>query len=205
MLGVDATSWDDRYAAAELVWSAEPNAWVVELIGSMAPGRALDLAAGEGRNAIWLVQQGWTVTAVDFSAVAVQRMQALAEARLGQLSDRLTPVVGDVTHLQDSDVDLVLFCYLHLPEDQWRAALTAACDACAAGGRIVIIGHARRNLTEGYGGPQNADVLYDPEHVADLLEGLPLHVSVAQTRTRQVDTEAGVRQALDTVVIAHRS
>ena len=73
---MDAKDWDERYAAADLVWSAEPNRFVAELISPLTPGTAVDIAAGEGRNAIWLAQQGWTVTATDYSSVAVERMRA---------------------------------------------------------------------------------------------------------------------------------
>ena len=56
---MEAADWDARYAATDLVWSAAPNVWVEELVSGMPPGRALDIAAGEGRNALWLVEQGW--------------------------------------------------------------------------------------------------------------------------------------------------
>ena len=68
MTPMDAKAWDERYAAPDLVWSAEPNRFVAELIGPLAPGTAVDLAAGEGRNAIWMAEQGWTVVATDYSA-----------------------------------------------------------------------------------------------------------------------------------------
>ena len=72
---VDAKAWDERYAAHDLVWSVEPNRFVAEIIGPLTPGHAVDLAAGEGRNAIWMVEQGWTVVASDYSPVAVDRMR----------------------------------------------------------------------------------------------------------------------------------
>ena len=62
---MDAGDWDARYAASELVWGAEPNRFVVEEFTAVAPGRAVDLGAGEGRNALWLAERGWLVTAVD--------------------------------------------------------------------------------------------------------------------------------------------
>ena len=79
---MDSSGWDARYGAApELVWTAEPNRFVVEELAGLRPGRALDLAAGEGRNAVWLAERGWEVTAVDFSAVAATRGQQLARER----------------------------------------------------------------------------------------------------------------------------
>jgi len=77
---VDRHDWDARYAETELVWSAEPNRFVETELAALAPGRALDLAAGEGRNAIWLATRGWTVTVVDFSRVALEKASNLAAA-----------------------------------------------------------------------------------------------------------------------------
>lgn len=202
---MDAAEWDERYAANELVWSAGPNQWVVELVAGLAPGRALDLAAGEGRNAIWLVEQGWDVTAVDFSAVAVERARELARDRLGDRADQFTAVVGDATESQGSGFDVVLFCYLHLPADQWRRALAAAVESCTPGGRVVVIGHARRNLTEGIGGPQDAAILYDPEDVTAMLADLPVELESAELLRRRVATDEGTREALDAVVVARRT
>src|SRR5262249_49632970 len=65
---LDQRQWDELYASAELVWTAEPNRFVAEELAGLAAGRALDLGTGEGRNAIWLAERGWQVTAVDFSA-----------------------------------------------------------------------------------------------------------------------------------------
>src|SRR3954451_12309922 len=75
---MDAAAWDERYAATGLVWSAEPNRSVVAELADVRPGRALDLAAGEGRNAIWLAGRGWRGTAVDFSAGAIDKVCRLA-------------------------------------------------------------------------------------------------------------------------------
>lgn len=75
--GVSRAHWDERYGTAELIWKADPNRFLVEELEGLAPGRALDIACGEGRNAIWLASMGWEVTGVDFSAVG------LAKARSG--------------------------------------------------------------------------------------------------------------------------
>ena len=65
--------WDARYRDKDLVWGIEPNRWVEQELAAATPGRALDLACGEGRNALWLASRGWDVTAVDFSPVALPR------------------------------------------------------------------------------------------------------------------------------------
>ena len=204
---VDARAWDERYAAHDLVWSVEPNRFVAEIIGPLAPGHALDLAAGEGRNAIWMVEQGWSVVALDYSAVAVERMRSLAAERLGRDAGRLTPLVADATLPAPGGpaaYDLALLSYLQLPADEWRRALRVGVESVRPGGHVVVVGHAGRNLTEGWGGPGDRVVLYDPDEVVDAAEGLPVAVERAGIRERPVETDDGERIALDTVVVLRR-
>ena len=207
---MDAADWDRRYAGADLVWSVGPNGWVRELAAPLRPGVALDVAAGEGRNALWLVEQGWDVVATDFSPVAVTRMREIADRRLGGRRSRFTAVVADATHPAPvppaggggTAYDLVLLVYLQLPRPPWRVALSAAVEATAPGGVVLVVGHAVRNLTEGVGGPQDAAVLYDPEDVVASAAGLPVQVELAHLRRREV--EGSHSPALDTVVLLRR-
>ena len=202
---MDASGWDERYAGAELVWSAAPNVWVRELCSPLAPGRALDVAAGEGRNALWLVEQGWTVTAADFSSVAVSRVRELAADRLDEAArPRLEAVVADATQpAPGTAYDLVLFSYLHLERAEWDRAVAAGVAATAVGGLVLVVAHARRNLSEGVGGPQDARILLDPEDVLASVAPLPVSVELAQLRARDVEGEP--RPALDTVVLLRRT
>lgn len=207
---MDSSAWDARYAASELVWSAGPNQWVEQVCADLAPGRALDLAAGEGRNAIWLATRGWQVTASDFSPVAVARINELARARLGDSAGHVDARVADATQGhpgEDATYDLVVISYLQLPDGPWRAALAGALRATAPGGRIVIVLHARRNLEHGYGGPQDPAVVHDPGDVivaAAQAPGPAVDVERAELVTRRVDTESGMREALDTLVVLRR-
>lgn len=207
---MDSKDWDARYAAADLVWSAAPNQWVEELVSPLPPGRALDVAAGEGRNAIWLVEQGWEAVAADYSAVAVERARALADDRLGDRAGRLTTVVSDATGPAPGGpaaYDLVLFSYLQLPMQDWRKALASGIEAAVPGGRVIVIAHALSNLTAGWGGPQDPAVLYDPEDVVTTvgnLAGPPVDVELAELRTRHVVKDDEEHDALDTVVVLRR-
>jgi SAM-dependent methyltransferase len=213
---MDAAGWDARYAGADLVWSAGPNVWVRELCTPMTPGRALDVAAGEGRNALWLVEQGWAVVAADFSPVGVARMNEIADRRLTQRRSSFAAVVADATQPaprppseltggsgtlggSDGAYDLVLISYLHLPRTQWGEALAAAVRATVAGGVVLVVVHAVRNLTAGVGGPQDPTILLDPEDVIASGAELPVDVELAQLRAR--DVEGAHRPALDTVVL----
>jgi SAM-dependent methyltransferase len=154
---MDAAAWDERYRAAEMVWGVAPNRWVEQETGGLQPGIALDLACGEGRNAIWFASRGWRVHAVDFSAVALAKGATLEERTLGE--PRIHWVEADATtYVPTEPVDLALLCYLQLPAQQRRAAVRQAAAALAPGGTLLVIGHDSRNLSDGTGGPKDPDV-----------------------------------------------
>lgn len=177
---MDAGAWDERYAGRELVWSAEPNQFVAAECADLTPGKAVDLAAGEGRNAIWLARQGWTVTAVDFSQVALDKGRRLAGD---------TPVewvCADATGWDGSGYDLVVMAYLQLPPTERRVAVRNAFSALAVGGTLLVVAHDSTNLTEGTGGPQEPEVLMTAEDVLDDLAGLDLEILRAERVARRV-------------------
>lgn len=194
---MDRHAWDERYAASELVWSAEPNVFLVEEVEGMPPGRALDIAAGEGRNAIWLARRGWDVTAVDFSEVALDKARRLA-ARAGV---RVDWVLADVTTYapEPGGYDLVIVLYLHLPAPERRVVLRSAASALAPGGTLLVVGHHARNLAEGVGGPQDPSVLYGEDDVVADLPG-----ELAVERATAVMRPVGDRSAVDVLVRASR-
>jgi SAM-dependent methyltransferase len=194
---MDAQQWDERYRAAELLWGAPPNRWVEQEIGGATAGRALDLACGEGRNARWLAAQGWTVTAVDFSSVAIEKAREL------DVAGRVQWQVADATTYTSSEpFDLVLSCYLQLPAAERRAAVRAAAETLSAGGTLLVIAHDSRNLLEGVGGPPDPRVLYTADDVVGDLDGLPLRIDRAGEALRPVD--GADRPAIDCLVKAVR-
>ncbi len=198
---MDSKAWDDRYANSPgLVWTAEANRFVIEEVADLPPGRALDLAAGEGRNAVWLAQHGWRVTAVDFSAVAVERGRDLAVGR-GVTVDW---TVADVTGYQPEPdaYDLVLIAYLHLARPALGAVLDRAARAVRPGGRLLVVGHDLTNLDAGTGGPQAPEVLYTPAVITGHLPGF--HIERAETARRPVTVDGSTVDAFDTVVLVRR-
>lgn len=201
---MESRDWDERYAEQPLMWSAEANDWVQEVVAGLPPGRALDLAAGEGRNALWLVERGWQVHASDFSSVAVGRMEELADERLGERRSHLTTAVADAVHdvQEQAAYDLVVLSYLQLAGPDLRRALANTVDALRPDGTLLLVGHAMRNLTDGTGGPQDPAVLYDPDDITGVLDEMPVAITLASERERQV--EGADRPALDTLVVAAR-
>ncbi len=197
---MDASDWNDRYGQSDLVWSAGPNAFVVDHVDALPPGRALDVACGEGRNALWLAEHGWDVVAVDFSDVAIDKAGRIAEHRGVEVDWR----VGDATDpgVVDGSFDLVLVAYLHLPEPQMAPLLTHLAERVAPGGMLLLVGHHVDNLERGYGGPPDPAVLQDPTQIAGWLDGLD--IESADEAARTVDTDDGPRTAIDALVIARR-
>lgn len=190
---MDRASWDDRYAQTERLWSKGPNMFVADRLGDTQPGVGLDLASGEGRNAIWLAERGWRMTAVDFSEVAIERGRAA--------SDVVEFVVADVlTWEPPESYDLIVVAYLHLPPSDMRQAVGRVASWLAPGGELFLIGHDVSNIDEGYGGPQVPEILTRVESVVEWLEGL--EIVEAQVVNRPVDTEAGRIFARDALVRA---
>jgi SAM-dependent methyltransferase len=195
---MDAADWDTRYAETPSLWTDRPNQFLVEAVSCLVPGRALDLGCGEGRNAIWLATGGWSVTAVDFSLVAVERGRRVA-------GDRGLPVefvLADVTEWAPpvGSFDLVVVLYLHLPD--MAPVIGRAAEAVAAGGTLLAVGHHLDNLEHGHGGPRSPEVLYTEHDLARWAAGL--ETVEERTAVRTVDTPDGPREALDALVRAVR-
>lgn len=205
---MDATGWDERYAQTGLVWSVEPNMFVVEEVTALLSGmslgqsseRALDLAGGEGRNAVWLAEQGYAVELVEFSSIACEKARASAKQR----GVTILTTLADVTREPSLEpADLVLVCYLQLEKDPLDRALRHAASRVAPGGTLLVIAHDRGNLERGYGGPSSAAVL---PTVADVVATITpqLLVERAEQVIRTVDTDEGPRDAIDLLVRATR-
>lgn len=197
---MDAADWDRRYAGSDLVWSVAPNRWVAAEAADLAPGRALDLACGEGRNAVWLAERGWGVTGVDFSAVALDSARRVARERGATVEWVLADLVTYVP--EAASADLVVVAYLHLPAAGRDAVLGRIPAALAPGGVAVVVGHDRENLDRGHGGPRDPAVLTTPEEVVAAMPGLV--VERAGRVERGLDTPDGRRVAVDTLVRVRR-
>ena len=194
----DARYWDARYSGTPSVWGAAPNRWVEQQIADLSPGRALDLACGEGRNALWLSARGWTVLAVDFSIAALDKGRSMQPA-----GGHVEWIRADATAFEPAaPVDLALLSYLQVPALDRRAAVTNAARALAPDGVLLVVAHHLRNRTDGAGGPSNRDVLYTADDLADDIAGIGLHVEIADEVTRPV--EGADRPAIDCLLRARR-
>ena len=175
--------WDERHAAKELVeafGSVDADPILIDEIGSLPAGRALDLGTGDGRNAVWLASRGWHVTAVDFSRVGLDRARALAAANGVDVEWHLADLVEWSPGV--GRFDLVIIFFVHLPPDERPDVYARAAAAVAPGGTLLIVGHDRTNRTEGVGGPRDPDVLFTPSEITADLAGF--RVDRAEVRRR---------------------
>jgi SAM-dependent methyltransferase len=204
---MDSAEWDARYAATDLVWTATPNRWVEAELSDLPRGRALDLACGEGRNALWLAGRGWRVTAVDFSGVALAKGRRAAQAAGDGTADRIDWIEADLLGYQPEpgSYDAVVIAYLQLPADERRFVIRRAATALGDSGVALVVAHDTANLAGGVGGPPDPAVLYTAEDVrSDLTaSGIPLRIDKAQHVLRPVEGEP--RPAIDLLVRATRS
>ncbi|ADP80518.1 SAM-dependent methyltransferase [Pseudofrankia inefficax] len=211
-----ASDWDARYAGTELVWGLPPNRFVAAELAQLPAGRALDLACGEGRNAIWLASRGWHATGLDFSAAAIERAARLAgEAgvadrtrfRVADVIAEAEPETGGRSDLPAAGCfDAVIVAYLQIPALARRIALRRAAAWLAPGGTLLVVAHDVENLTDGIGGPGEREVLYTPEDTAADLADVPgLVIERAGRVPRPVRTAAGEVNAVDTLLRAHRA
>ncbi len=197
---MDAHDWDQRYATRDYVWTDSVNGFVEQHLSPLPAGTAVDLGGGEGRNAVWLARRGWTVTAVDFSAIAADKGRRLAEDH-GVDVDFVT--ADALVWEPVTPVDLVVLSYLQLPGPQRRKVLQRAASWVAPGGSLLVVAHDAANVEHGHGGPPSAEVCYDLDETLAALS--PLTIDVGEVARRTVPLDDGTSAtALDTVVLAHR-
>lgn len=202
---MDPTAWIKKYDTPDYVYTKDVNQFVVEFVSKLEPGKAIDLAGGEGRNAVWLAEQGWQVENIDFAQNALDKYLALAEER--GVSDRCIATCASALDFASSlaPVDLVLVAYLHIYSHQFEVAMQNACAALKPGGVLVGVWHALQNLDGGHAhGPQNPDVLPSTDSLTALCERLNLQVEVCENRDGKVRTQNGPMPSVTVVLQARK-
>lgn len=135
-----ANRWDARYGEKDgAMWSGRPNGRLVVEVANLTPGRALDVGCGEGADAVWLAQNGWSVTAIDVSEVAVGRAREAA----GRAHAAVKWMVGDAleTAFEAGSFDLVSLQYPALPKAAGGVTIRALLDAVRPGGLLLAVYH----------------------------------------------------------------
>ena len=186
--------WDERYAVREYLWDIGPNQFVEQHLAGLRPGSAIDLAAGEGRNAVWLARRG---KGAGGRLLRGGPGQAHRLAVDHDVADRVEIVNHDVlTYVPPEPVDLVVIAYLQLPADQRRTALAHAASWLRPGGTLFIVAHDRTNVAQGHGGPSDADHCYDLGATVAMLSGLKVAVAEVAAAGRSTRTKVHGRHSI---------
>ncbi|WAB84786.1 class I SAM-dependent methyltransferase [Microcella daejeonensis] len=158
-----AAVWDARYGAVDRLWSGRANPVLVAEAAELPPGRALDAGCGEGDDALWLAERGWTVLGVDLSSVAVARATAEA-ARLG-LAPRASFAQRDLSVDPPAvgAFDLVSAQHLHVLPEHRGAIYGGLARAVRPGGTLLMVLHDRRDLAAGVRHPPPFSMLSEDE------------------------------------------
>ena len=194
--------WDAKYSTDDFIYTKTANRFIVEFCELLQPGKAIDLAGGEGRNTVWLAEQGWTVENVDISAIGLKKCEAFARER--GVSDRVKTLCASGANFSSTlaPVDLGIVPYLQVPGELLAASLKNLVAQIKSGGRLVGVWHALENLQGGFGGPQDPQVLPSVESMTRLLATLNLDVEVCELRDGQVQTKDGLKPSITLVVSA---
>lgn len=205
---MNSTEWDKRYRLAAAagdgrLWSSLPHRSVQEIVDGLALGSALDVATGDGRNAVFLAGRGWSVTAVDFSAEGIR----IARDRAGDARG-VAWVVADAREYEPHrSFELVVMTYLHLNRAENEAMVARSASWVEPGGHLLVLGHDEANLLSGAPGPQDADVLYTTELLERGCAGLRIIRSEKVLRDTTLDPESSgedAKTAVDTLLFAQR-
>ena len=206
--------WDERYGGSDRVWSGRPNQRLVEQTADLTPGHALDVGCGEGADAIWLAEQGWEVTAVDVSRVALERTAQHAIER--GVDKRVKVGEYDVLETRTprfprrrQAFDLVSAHFMHVPREDFDDVYRRISAAVAPGGRLLVVAHHPHDVDSGVRRPHGPGLLFPPEQLLATfgLEGGSTddwEIEVAEVQDREQQTADGPMQVRDTVVRLRR-
>jgi 2-polyprenyl-3-methyl-5-hydroxy-6-metoxy-1,4-benzoquinol methylase len=198
----EAVHWDERYASADQLWSGNPNSVLVEIAVAREPGRALDVGCGEGADAVWLATQGWDVSALDISGVALER--AAKHANEADVSVHWVHMGLVDAGLPAASFDLVSAQYPVLARTPESVAEHALLDLVAPGGTLVMVHHADFETNDPeHHGVNPADYV-GPWHIAPLLDG-NWEIEANERRPRDLTAGAGAHHTEDVVLVARRS
>ncbi len=208
-LSGEEADWDHRYSGVERAWSGNPNGTLVNEVTGLTPGRALDVGAGEGADALWLAELGWEVTATDISGNALARVRT-ESVRRGLAVRLLRTDVNDPAPFGTETFDLVSLQYGSFKRTPDRRGLLSLLAAVAPGGTLLVVHHDLTPLSEPFDVATQTR-MYDPaafvgvDEVAVALTADPAtwHIEIHETRPRPPGA-ASTHHVADVVLRARR-
>lgn len=190
--------WDALYSERPTIWSGEPNAQLVAEASDLSPGSALDVGCGEGADAVWLAQQGWDVTAVDISAVAIERaVQHAEEADVDITFEVLDLMATPPPH---GTYDLVTAQFFQLADPERSIFVRGLGDAVRPSGRLLVVGHL---LTPSMN-PTRIDRFFTPDEITALFSPADWIIETSESRARTGMHHGEMADLVDAVVRLRR-
>ena len=200
--------WDHRYGGDQL-WSGNPNGTLVNEISGLAAGRALDVGAGEGGDAVWLAEQGWAVTANDISQRALGRVAAEAQRRGLPISCHRCDA-NALDAFETGAFELVSAQYASIPRTPDGRGVRNLLDAVAPGGRLLVVSHDIEPMrapidTHTHSRPFDADAyLRVDDFAAAVADSSAWEIEVREKRPRPAGAASGAHHVEDVVLRARR-
>ena len=167
--------WNKRFSSPDYVFGEEPNAFLVSQVARLGKGHALALADGEGRNSVWLAQQGFTVEAFDFSAPAIEKAKALAANRNVNVNFNCSAWQSFDWKTANYDLVAGIFFQFATPDER-KQLFEKIKQSLKPGGVVLIQGYGRNQLSYNTGGPGKLDHLYDEDLLRQAFAGFDIQV-----------------------------
>jgi SAM-dependent methyltransferase len=199
---MDKAFWDSKYSVDEYVYTKEVNRFVKESCSDLAPGKMIDLAGGEGRNTVFFAEKGWQAENIDLSPVGLVKCEKLAKEREVQELVFTTNASALDFESKLAPVDLGVIAYLQIPQFELAIAIKRLVENIKPGGVFFGVWHALENLKDGFGGPQNPEVLPSESSMKALLSSLPLEIQFVTNRDGQVQTKEGLKPSITLTAMA---
>ncbi|MGD8560441.1 MAG: class I SAM-dependent methyltransferase [Gammaproteobacteria bacterium] len=162
--------WDERYSDEDYVYGKDPNEFLANAVDKIPKGKVLCIAEGEGRNAVFLAEQGYDVVAVDASAVGLEKARKLADER----GVEIETIVSDLAHFDiDSDSwDGVVSIFAHVPPQVRKELHQKIVNGLRSGGVLILEAYRPDQLQYKTGGPPSAEMMMTLESLEAELKGL---------------------------------
>ena len=194
--------WNEKFANTDYAYGTEPNDFLVSAVTNLKRGATLSLAEGEGRNAVWLAQQGFTVSAIEQSEKGVGKTLRLALQRgVIVMAER-----GELEtfHIQPNSWDLVVSIYAHTPQELRRKLHRQVVAGLKPGGVFVLEAYTPAQIPNNTGGPKDASLMPTAELLRSELAGLVFdHIEEVERDVVEGSLHTGTAHVVQ--VVAHRA